>query len=110
MPADLDLDRAEALVLGLGAAEPRRERGGVALDDQVDVGPRPAEQQVAHRAADQVDRLLGRLAHGLQLGVGVPQRCGQIVHAPTMTLSRMPAQSRTGMPSAAIRSFASRTR
>ena len=39
---------------------------GVALDDDVEVGPLRAEQQVAHGAADQVDVPVAR--GGAQLG------------------------------------------
>ena len=56
MAVELDLGGGEALVLAhrLGAergGEPRR----VADDDEVEVGAPAAEQQVADRAADQVD-------------------------------------------------------
>ena len=58
MAVELDLGGAEALVLDRLGAEPRGERGGVALDDEVEVGAAAAEQQVADRSADQVDGLL----------------------------------------------------
>ena len=85
-------------------AKPAGERGGVALDDEVDVGATAPEQEVAHRAADQVDGLGRDLAHGGELRVDALQRLGEALAG----LGRH--QRRTGMPSAARRSFASRTR
>ncbi len=56
---ELDLGGGEALVLDRLRPEPRRQRRGVADDDEVEVGAAAAEQQVADGAADDVDRLLG---------------------------------------------------
>ena len=78
--ADADRRRAEALVLEDFRAEPIGERGGVALDDEIEVGrTAPAEQQVADRAADQVDGILGSRPDRLQLRVGVAHGFGEVV-------------------------------
>ncbi len=103
--ADPDDRRAEALVLAHLAAEPVGERTrhqrGVALHDEI----RPAvgqlaAQQVPHPASDEVGR-------------GQPdQRRQQALHAGQAadSLSQVRrAHSRTGIPAARIRSFASRT-
>ena len=77
---EIHLGGGEPLVRDHLGAEPSREVGGVALDDEVEVGAPAAQQQVADRAADQVDGLLaGGLAHGGQLRVGALQRRLQVV-------------------------------
>jgi hypothetical protein len=80
VPVDIDLDGSEALVLAVSAAELSGQGRRVALDHQVDVGPRTPEQQVPHRTADQVNRLPRYLANGLQLGVSLLKRPREIVH------------------------------
>ena len=64
-PGDVDLVLAEpglggreALVLDHLPAEPLGDLGGVSLDDEVEVVAAAAQQQVAHRPADQEDRRL----------------------------------------------------
>ena len=47
--------RAESLVGARHATQQLDDRGHVALDHEVEIGRLLAEQQVAHRAADQVD-------------------------------------------------------
>ena len=81
---DVDLVAVEAHLCGREAlvgddlgAEPRGKRGGVALDDEVDVGATAAEQKVAHGAADQVDGLARGLTHRVELGVDALQRLGE---------------------------------
>ena len=60
--------------------DPPGHLGGVALDDQVEVGRRPAEQQVANGAADQIDRgqamqPLEQWRPGWKLGHALQQLC-----------------------------------
>ncbi len=72
MPVQHQLRGREALVLDdLDRAEALGEGDGIADQGEVEVGARAAEQEVADRAADQVDAHPGR-AEGLQLRVGVP--------------------------------------
>ena len=63
-PSSRTLAVREALVLDHLGAERGRQRRGVALDDEVEVGAPAAEQQVAHGAADQVDGLRRRPRDG----------------------------------------------
>ncbi len=71
----------------------------VALDRQVQVHRPLAQQQVPHRAADQVNRRQGREQRQEPLHAGHrPQPFAQSVH-----------QSRTGTPASRMRSLASRT-
>ncbi len=55
MAVEDGLGGPEALVLDPFRAEGGRELGGVADDDEVDVGAAASEQQVADGAADEVD-------------------------------------------------------
>ena len=76
----LHLGRREALVLdqGLGT-ELGGKLGGVPHHHEVDVGPAAAEQQVANRAADDVDGRAGDAAQGAQLRIGAAQRLGEVL-------------------------------
>ena len=60
------------------------ERGRVALDDEVEVGPAAAEQQVADGAADQVDGLGRRGRDRGQLRIGraaAPRQIRRLIQA-----------------------------
>ena len=70
---ELHLRRAEALVRDHVRPQPLGERRRVALDDEVDVGAAAPEQEVAHRAADQVDGLATQGAHPGELRVQLLQ-------------------------------------
>ena len=99
----LDGGRPEALVhLGV-AAGPQghvaRRAGGVALDRHVEVDRPVPQQQVAHGSADEVRGREPRERREQHVHPGQgPNALGQPLH-----------HSRTGMPAARIRSFASRT-
>ncbi len=104
VPVELHLRGPEPLVRDDVSTELGRQLGGVPNDDEVDVGPAALEQEVAHGAANQVDGIVGDSAHRRKLRVHALKRLGE-------ALAGLPChQSRTGMPSAARRSLASRTR
>ena len=76
VPVHLHLRGAETLMGDSIGIELSSQRRRVADDDQVDIRPPATEQQVADRAADEIDRIVRHVAHAGKLGVHVLQRLG----------------------------------
>ena len=70
-------------------AEARRERGDVALDDDVELARRAPEQQVAHRAADEVHPGHARRGREQALAAGqLAQALAQVIHGDSLAHGR----------------------
>ena len=100
----------EAFVLDWLGAQARRQRGGVADDDEIDVGASASQQQVAHGTPDEINGFATRrVAHRVELRVRGAQRLAQLVDRQQRRHVEGP-YARTGMPAASRWRFASRTR